>query len=81
MAISKVKQFDQVKEYIDIIRPHIERHGGEILLTKIIDGVVFIKLGGACIECSEIDVTIKLGIERLLVENVSGIVKVELDNE
>jgi Fe-S cluster biogenesis protein NfuA len=76
-----IQQFDLVKEYIDLVKPHIERHGGMVDLTRIEDGVVYLRLGGACIGCSAIDSTIKDGIEQMLIENVEGIIEVRLEDE
>jgi len=58
------------------IRPYIERDGGNIELDKIEDGIVYVKMGGACEGCFAIDITLKQGIEKLLLENVPGIIGV-----
>ncbi|MDR2867634.1 MAG: NifU family protein [Acholeplasmatales bacterium] len=79
--LDALKQFDLTKEYIDLIRPYIEQHGGAIDLVRIEDGVVYLRLGGACIGCSALDVTIKDGIEQMLIENVEGIIEVRVADE
>ena len=42
------------------------------------DGIVYVKMLGACIGCSSIDITVKDGIEALLLEEVPGVIGVEI---
>jgi Fe-S cluster biogenesis protein NfuA len=81
MAVDLKKQYDLVVEYISQITPYIKRDGGDLSITKIEDGIVYIKMFGACIECKSLDITLKDGIEAMLIENVEGIIGVTLDNE
>lgn len=66
----------QVKELLKKVRPYLQRDGGDLEYVKIEDGVVYIRMLGACNGCSAIDITLKDGIETLLVENVPGIIAV-----
>lgn len=66
----------QVMSLIDKIRPYLLRDGGDIEILKIEDGVVYVKMTGACDGCFALDVTLKQGIERMLLENVPGIIGV-----
>lgn len=68
--------YTKVSTIINKIRPYIERDGGEIDLVNIEEGVVYVKMGGACDGCIAIDVTLKQGIETMLLENVPGIIAV-----
>lgn len=61
---------------LDKIRPYIERDGGTIDLVNIEDGIVYVKMGGACVGCFAIDITLQQGVEKLLLENVPGIIGV-----
>ena len=61
---------------IDKIRPYILRDGGDIEVIKIEEGIVYVRMFGACEGCFALDVTLKQGVERLLLENVPGIIGV-----
>lgn len=67
---------NNVLNVLNKIRPYIERDGGNIELEKIEDGIVYVKMGGACEGCFAIDITLKQGVEKLLLENVPGIIGV-----
>ena len=41
------------------------------------DGIVYVKMLGACVGCSSIDLTIQDGIEAILLEEVPGVIGVE----
>jgi len=66
----------QVNQIINRIRPYIQRDGGDIELVNIEDGIVYVKMGGACDGCMAIDITLKQGIESMLLESVPGIIAV-----
>ncbi len=67
---------EQVNKIITRVRPYIQRDGGDIELVNIEDGIVYVKMGGACDGCAAIDITLKQGIETMLLENVPGIIAV-----
>lgn len=70
----------KILEVIDKIRPFLMNDGGNLEFVKFEDGIVYIKLLGACSHCSMIDVTLKEGIETMLVNEVPevlGVVKVD----
>lgn len=66
----------QVDSIIAKIRPYILRDGGDIEVLKIEDGLVYVKMLGACDGCIALDITLKQGIERMLLENIPGIIGV-----
>lgn len=70
------KMEKQVEDILDKIRPYVERDGGSLELVKIENGIVYVRLGGACVGCMALDVTLKEGIESLLLEYVPGVVEV-----
>ncbi|MGI6360334.1 MAG: NifU family protein [Acholeplasmatales bacterium] len=70
------EQEKQVHELIDKIRPYLHRDGGDIEIVSIEEGIVYVKMLGACVGCPLIDVTLKDGIEKMLLENVPGIIAV-----
>ena len=60
---------DQVIElFDDMVRPALQSDGGDIDLVKVEDNDVYVRLTGACSSCPSSTVTMKMGIERLLVE-------------
>ncbi len=66
----------QVKSLLKKIRPYLQRDGGDLEFLKLENGVVYIRLLGACVGCGSQDDTIKLGIEAMLVDNVPGVIEV-----
>lgn len=70
-------QIVQVQEVLNKLRPFIQRDGGDVELVDIEDGIVKVRLLGACGSCPASTITLKAGIERALVEEVKGITEVE----
>ncbi|HNZ50390.1 MAG TPA: NifU family protein [Bacilli bacterium] len=67
----------KVKTIINKIRPYLLRDGGDIEFLRIENGIVYVRMMGACVGCANIDVTLKDGIEAILLEEVPGIFGVE----
>ena len=67
---------EKVLSLIDRVRPYLQRDGGDIEIINVEDGIVYVKMLGACDGCMALDVTLKQGIETLLLENVPGIIAV-----
>ncbi len=65
-----------VNSLIDRVQPYLRSHGGGVEVVSVEDGIVYVKMLGACEGCPLIDVTLKQGIEELLLENVPGIIAV-----
>ena len=69
---------EQVREVLEEIRPALQAHGGDVELVEVCDdGVVKVRLTGACVGCPMSQMTLKHGIERLLVQEVPGVKAVE----
>ncbi|ANY74459.1 MULTISPECIES: NifU family protein [Paenibacillus] len=68
--------YDEVAEVLDKLRPFLQRDGGDVELVDVEDGIVKLKLMGACGSCPSSTITLKAGIERALVEEVEGIQEV-----
>ena len=58
------------------IRPFLERDGGDVELIGVKDGTVQVKLTGACGGCPMSTLTLKMGIERILREEIPDIKEV-----
>ncbi|MCJ7840323.1 NifU family protein [Lederbergia sp. NSJ-179] len=69
--------FDQVQVVIDKLRPFLLRDGGDCELIDVDEGIVKLRLLGACGTCPSSTITLKAGIERALIEEVPGILEVE----
>jgi Fe-S cluster biogenesis protein NfuA len=69
---------ERVQEVLDKLRPYIQRDGGDVELVDVTeDGVVQVRLLGACGSCPSSTITLKAGIERALFEEVPEVREVE----
>lgn len=66
----------KVKEMIEKIRPYLNNDGGDIEFLKIEEGIVYVRMIGACAGCAYQDDTLKDGLEALLLEEVPGVIGV-----
>lgn len=67
----------RVEEVLGQVRPALEADGGNVELVDVSDeGVVSVKLTGACGSCPMSTMTLKMGIERTLMENIPEIKEV-----
>jgi len=68
---------NEVKEVLEMIRPALQADGGDVELIEVSDdGIVKVKLVGACGHCPMSTMTLKMGIERTLKEKVPGVTEV-----
>jgi len=68
---------EKVEKAIEKIRPFLQRDGGDIELVDVVNGVVKVRLKGACGCCPMSQMTLKQGVEKALKEDIPEIVKVE----
>ncbi len=61
---------------LDKIRPFLQRDGGDIEFLSFQDGIVRVRMHGACQGCSLIDTTLRDTIEVILTEEVPGVIEV-----
>lgn len=71
-----ISMYDEVAEVLDKLRPFLQRDGGDVELVDVEDGIVKLKLVGACGSCPSSTITLKAGIERALFEEVDGVQEV-----
>ena len=57
---------EKVQAVLDKVRPSLQADGGDVELIEVTDGVVKVKLKGACAGCPMSQMTLKNGIERIL---------------
>lgn len=69
---------EQVEQALTKIRPALQADGGDVELVEIGEnGVVKVRLRGACGGCPMSQLTLKMGIERILKKEVPGVTAVE----
>ncbi len=69
-----------ILEAIDMIRPALQSDGGDIVYNGIdADGVVHVTLVGACGSCAVSTMTLKAGVERIIMDRVPGVTEVVAD--
>ncbi len=67
---------EKVEAVLDKIRPSLEADGGNVELVDVKDGVVKVKLTGACAGCPMSTMTLKNGIERILKKEIPEVKEV-----
>ncbi len=68
---------EQVRAAIEEVRPNLQADGGDVELVDVKDGVVMVRLKGACAGCPMSTMTVKWGVENFLKKKVQGITRVE----
>ncbi|MBM4171851.1 MAG: NifU family protein [Ignavibacteria bacterium] len=72
---------EKVEQTLETIRPYLKADGGNVELIKVSDeGIVEVKLTGACVNCPMSQMTLRAGIERALIREIPGIRRVEAVN-
>ena len=68
---------EEVTKALETIRPALQADGGDVQLVEVTDdGIVKVKLTGACGHCPMSTMTLKMGIERTLKAQVPGVMEV-----
>jgi Fe-S cluster biogenesis protein NfuA len=68
---------ESVEQALAKIRPMLQRDGGDIELVEVSDGIVKVRLTGACKGCPMSQMTMKQGVEKLLMKEVPGLKQVQ----
>jgi len=69
---------EEVRETLEEIRPSLQADGGDVELVDVSEeGVVTVRLTGACAGCPMSELTLKNGIEQVLKEQVPEVDRVE----
>jgi Fe-S cluster biogenesis protein NfuA len=69
---------EKVENALNKVRPSLQADGGDVQLIDVDDqGVVKVKLTGACGGCPMSQMTLKMGIEKILKQNVPEVTRVE----
>jgi Fe-S cluster biogenesis protein NfuA len=67
----------QVQEVLNEVRPQLQADGGDVELVDVDDGVVKVRLKGACGGCPMSQMTLKMGIEKRIRERLPQVKSVE----
>jgi Fe-S cluster biogenesis protein NfuA len=67
---------EQIESVLGVIRPYLNRDGGDVEFLRFEDGIVYVRMVGACAGCMSLDATLNDGVREILVENIPGVVDV-----
>jgi len=70
---------EKVEKALEEIRPMLQADGGDVELLDVNEGVVKVRLQGACAGCPSAGMTLKLGIEEMLKKKVPEVKEVIAD--
>lgn len=68
---------EQVQQVLEKIRPSLQADGGDVELVDVEEGIVKVRLQGACAGCPMSQMTLKNGIERILKQEIPEVKSVE----
>ena len=69
---------EKVENALEKVRPSLQADGGDVQLVDVgDDGVVKVQLQGACAGCPMSQMTLKMGIEKILKQNIPEVTSVE----
>lgn len=72
---------EKVLKALETIRPYLKADGGDVELINVTpEGIVEVKLTGACSNCPMSQMTLRAGVERAIIREVPGIRRVEAVN-
>lgn len=66
----------RIRAIIDKVRPLLLNDGGNLEFVEFKDGIVYVRLLGACEDCPMLDVTLKDGIEELIINEIPEVKEV-----
>ena len=78
---SNKETIKKIEDTLEKIKPFLEREGGSCEFDSFEDGIVYIRMTGACEGCIYVNQDIEQGIEVILMEEVPGVVAVRLAEE
>ena len=67
---------EKVEKALGTIRPVLQRDGGDVEIVDVTDGIVKLRLTGACGGCPMATMTLKQGVERVIKEEVPEVTEV-----
>ena len=67
---------EKIEKILNDLRPYLISDGGDIEFVKFENGIVFVRMIGACSHCEYIDYTLKDSIENVLVNEIPEVKQV-----
>jgi Fe-S cluster biogenesis protein NfuA len=67
----------RIKKELDEVRPILQNDGGDIEFIRFEEGIVYVRMQGACSGCSALDFTLYDGIESILIDKVPEVIGIE----
>ena len=67
---------DQIIAILNVIRPYLNNDGGDIEFVRFDEGIVYVRMLGACAGCGSLDQTLNEGVREILVVNIPGVIEV-----
>lgn len=74
--MTEADYYSTIESVLDQIRPNIQMDGGDVELVRFQDGIVYIRLMGACVGCPASMYTVKLGIEQSIKDVLPEVIEV-----
>lgn len=71
-----VKIENKINEVLNKLRPYLQNDGGDVVFKRYENGVVYVKLTGACSNCPLVDNTLEDGIEEAIISEIPEVIKV-----
>lgn len=70
----------RIKDVIEKVRPYLQNDGGDVEFRRYENGVVYVKLVGACSNCPMAQMTLQDGIENAIISEIPEVIKVIGEN-
>lgn len=67
----------EIKRIIDKLRPYLNSEGGDLEFLGYKDGIVYVRMLGACADCGMLDMTLTDGIEGMLKDEIPSVIAVK----
>lgn len=78
VVLMDAREYDiRLRELIDKLRPFLISDGGNLEFVKYEDNIVYIRLLGACKDCDMMDITLKEGIEEIIISELPEVKEVK----
>lgn len=74
--MSKNDIIDKITLLIDKLKPFLINDGGNLEFVKYEDNIVYVRMMGACKDCEMMDITLKEGIEEIIVNEIPEVKEV-----
>ncbi len=67
----------RIQEELDEVRPVLAADGGDIEFVEYKEGIVYVRMHGACSGCSALSFTLYDGIESILIDKIPEVIGIE----